>query len=102
VSDPAPDDALAHGLAGMEGLVLPHVAEIGEDEQDAVPGARERLAGQAQLGQAVVRRVHGGDEDQGVRQGFREADEGFAIGKTMQADLARGSSVAGMFRSPWE
>ena len=35
VGDEPADDALADGLAGPEGDVLPHIAEIGREEHDA-------------------------------------------------------------------
>ena len=35
VGDEPADDALAHGFAGMEGNILPHIGEIGRDEHDA-------------------------------------------------------------------
>ena len=77
---------LADRLAFMEGLVLPHVAEIGRDEHEtACTGATKSVCCKHQIDEPCVRSIQR-TVDQRRPGRTRNADAALAIGKCVDVD----------------
>ena len=83
------DDFLAYRLALLEGSILPHVAEIGSQQNEsACAFAPQRFGGEHERNEFVVRPIERGVDD-GRRSGWAGGHPKLAIGKSMQGDLVR-------------
>ena len=85
---PAANDALAHGLARVEGGVLAQVAQVGRDQRQAfraqlTRGGRREL----QFDESLVSVGQCPANDDVSRQRFRQADQALAIGEDVQRRL---------------
>ena len=81
------DMALADGLAGMESHVLPHIGQVGADQQDLARTERSRRRqGDQQLDQFVVGLVQPAQHQQPIGQPRRQPEPGLAVGKTVAFD----------------
>ena len=74
----------------MKDTILPHVPEIGGDEDD-FPRAlsAQRVGGQQDFDEFLVRPVERTEEEDAIRAVARDAHQRFAVGKTMDLDVAR-------------
>ena len=90
--DKPPDRLLADGLAGMEGNILPHIAEIrGHQHQPRHAFAPERLRREDKGNQLVVGLVERKVENH-RSCGRANRDAHLAIGKAVQRDLIHGNA----------
>ena len=90
--DQRADDLLADRFAFAEGGVLTHVAEIGREQDEALgASAPQRLGGERQRDQFVVRPVERGIDD-GRRRRRSGRHPNFAVGKRMDGDLVKGNA----------